>query len=68
MLNTIFPDMVILILLVVTLVYATIRTGRKGVRMWQQESKALEDRANGVIDELDANGPSINDKGNMLRP
>jgi len=62
MLNTIFPDMLILILLVVTLVYATVRTGRKGVRMWQQESKALEERANleqGFLGD-DPLGPSIN--------
>lgn len=61
MLNTIFPDMLILILLVVTLVYATFRTGRKGVRMWQKESQEAEDRANNMLAD-DINGPSINDK------
>merc|ERR1719206_288924 len=39
LLNVIFPSILILILLVVTLVYATIRTGRKGLAMWRRESE-----------------------------
>eukprot|EP01084_Bolivina_argentea_P109059 194931_1 len=42
LLNVIFPAMLILILLILTLVYATIRTSKKGYKMWCEESKSLE--------------------------
>eukprot|EP00486_Rosalina_sp_Unknown_P001690 CAMPEP_0201568264 /NCGR_PEP_ID=MMETSP0190_2-20130828/9225_1 /ASSEMBLY_ACC=CAM_ASM_000263 /TAXON_ID=37353 /ORGANISM="Rosalina sp." /LENGTH=415 /DNA_ID=CAMNT_0047989173 /DNA_START=56 /DNA_END=1300 /DNA_ORIENTATION=+ len=59
LLNVIFPAMVILILLIVTLVYATIRTTRKGFKMWNEETLALEGPAtSGYI--TNGTGPSIN--------
>ena len=53
--------MLILILLIVTLVYATFRTARKGYRMWQDETLALEGPAtSGYI--TNGTGPSINNE------
>merc|ERR1719189_1182783 len=42
LLNVMFPDILILILLAAVLSYATIRTSRKGVRLWQKETFELK--------------------------
>eukprot|EP01083_Nonionella_stella_P288073 980490_1 len=42
LLNVMFPDILILILLAIVLTYATIRTSRKGIRLWKKETVSLK--------------------------
>eukprot|EP01084_Bolivina_argentea_P004597 8741_1 len=63
LLNVIFPSMLILILLILTLAYATFRTANKGRIMWHKESAALQPPsiAGYITDSSGPGGPSIND-------
>eukprot|EP01084_Bolivina_argentea_P277093 472951_1 len=42
-LNVIFPDILILILLALVLSYATLRTSRKGIRLWKKETSDMQE-------------------------
>merc|ERR1712154_75497 len=47
LLNVMFPDILILILLALVLSYATVRTSRKGVRLWKKETFELKKAEDG---------------------
>merc|ERR1712154_752753 len=42
LLNVMFPDILILILLALVLSYATVRTSRKAIRLWKKETVQLQ--------------------------
>merc|ERR1712154_446852 len=42
LLNVMFPDILILILLAMVLSYAVLRTSRKGIRLWKTETIQLK--------------------------
>ena len=48
-----FPDILILILLDVVIVYATFRTTRKGVRIWKKETATKKEAANGGSNDVE---------------
>merc|ERR1719297_777697 len=45
LLNVMFPDILILILLAMVLSYAVLRTSRKGIRLWKTETIQLKESA-----------------------
>jgi len=44
LLNVIFPNILILICLLVTLLYATARTSRKAIQLWREESRQQQEQ------------------------
>eukprot|EP00486_Rosalina_sp_Unknown_P008215 CAMPEP_0201592216 /NCGR_PEP_ID=MMETSP0190_2-20130828/190163_1 /ASSEMBLY_ACC=CAM_ASM_000263 /TAXON_ID=37353 /ORGANISM="Rosalina sp." /LENGTH=490 /DNA_ID=CAMNT_0048050873 /DNA_START=503 /DNA_END=1972 /DNA_ORIENTATION=- len=48
--NVMFPDILILILLALVLSYATVRTTRKGIRLWKKETNEMKNATDSVND------------------
>eukprot|EP01084_Bolivina_argentea_P277094 472952_1 len=55
--NVMFPDILILILLAAVLSYATVRTTRKGIRLWKKETNEFKNEAK--TDQTDTKKVSI---------
>eukprot|EP01084_Bolivina_argentea_P288082 494404_1 len=55
LLNVMFPDILILILLAIVLTYATIRTSRKGIRLWKKETVSLKKEKEKIKNNIENN-------------
>eukprot|EP01083_Nonionella_stella_P288076 980493_1 len=60
LLNVMFPDILILICLALVLSYATVRTTRKGIRLWKKETNEMKTSDNNPHPDNDDKAHTVN--------